>query len=823
MAVSASEVQKAYLAYFGRPADPLGLTYWQNAASVDAMKAGFAGSAEYASLYSGMNSAARVNQVYLNVLGRAAEPAGLTYWAAQLDAGTLTVGNLAWTIINAAQNEDAVTVANRITYATGFTAAVDTTAEIIGYSGDSAAAAARAAVLPVTTSASLATAQAALPTTIETVTAAGSSSSGQTFTLTTATDIVTGTANNDLIIGDWGTTTVNASDQVNGGAGTDVLKVYGALGTLPASVTNVETVTLVNPATMTITDTTLGLGSSVTRLSVEQVAGAGTVTTTSRSGLTLDLATLNNGTAVGVTWAANASDTSQTLELSGLAGATSAVASAVTVTGAATTTMNVNTDTAASKVTILTAPATTTTMNIAAAANLTVGTAGAADGLVGASIKTLNISGAGKVTVQGTSTDLAATLTVDGSTNTGGVLYTDEAAGSTLTFKGGSGNDAVTFAAGNLTSADVLTGGTGTDTLAINDIALTTAGNLAAVNAASGFEILGLGTTGAELDMSLLTNGITNVAIGSGNISATTTNSLAASTYTIDNSLGNTGTVSIGNKVGELATTVTLDYGTATAAKTLAALTVNGATSVSLVSTGTGSGGSNIITDLNNMDNSVITVTGAKDLTVTNALDGTGTGSKLDGTNFTGKLNITGSGLADILIGGSGNDTFNGGAGLDTITAGAGADTITVNVASQADVNTLGAGADTIKFSGTSTTMMTTSTGTSAIVSITDFAAGTDKIGLVNSTGAFTSVTLATQTIATAADLTAVWSGISAVAASATSGAASAVLVTVSAGAAAGSYLYVNDTTGAVSNTADMLVKVTGLTGTLAATDFVFA
>ena len=157
MAVSASEVQKAYLAYFGRPADPLGLTYWQNAASVDAVKAGFAGSAEYASLYSGMNSAARVNQVYLNVLGRAAEPAGLTYWAAKLDAGTLTVADLAWTIINAAQNEDAVTVANRMTYAADFTAKVNTTEEIIGYSGDAAAASARAAVLPVTTNASLVT------------------------------------------------------------------------------------------------------------------------------------------------------------------------------------------------------------------------------------------------------------------------------------------------------------------------------------------------------------------------------------------------------------------------------------------------------------------------------------------------------------------------------------------------------------------------------------------------------------------------------------------------------------------------------------------
>lgn len=652
---------------------------------------------------------------------------------------------------------------------------------------------------------------------LNTVTSPGVST-GQTFTLTSSTDNITGTTGNDTIIGDWtATATINGSDQIAGGDGTDTFKAYGALGTLPASMTGIENVILVNPGTLSITDTTVGL-SGIKKLSIEQAGvAASTITTTSNSGLTLDLATLNNGSSSAVTWAANATDTSQTLELSGYAGATGATATAMTITGAATTTMNINTDTAANAITTLTLPTTATTVNITAATNLSVTTS-----LAATAAKTVNVSGAGKVTIAGS--DFASAVTVDGTNNTGGVLYTAEAAGSTLTFKGGSGNDKVTFAATTLTTADVLTGGTGTDTLAINDTALTTSANLVAVNAATGFETLGLNTTGASLDMSLLTNGITNVAIGAGNISATTTNSLATSTYTIDNSASNTGTVSIGNKVGELSTAVTVDYGTATSAQTLAALTINGATNVSLVSTGTGSGGSNIITTLTNMDNSVITVTGSKDLTITNALAGTGTGSKVDATNFTGKLNVTGSGLADIIIGGSKADTINGGAGLDTITAGAGDDVITVNTASQADTMTLGDGADTVKFTGTSATMFTTSTGTSAIASITDFVCGTDKIGLVDTGTAFTGVTLTTQTIASAADLSAVWSGITAVGASTDNGNANAVLVTVSAGAAAGTYLYVNDTAGAaVSNSADLLVKMTGISGTLAATDFVFA
>jgi len=650
-------------------------------------------------------------------------------------------------------------------------------------------------------------------------------SAGQTFVLTTTTDTISGTSGNDTIIGDWsGTATVNASDQINGGGGVDVLKVFGTPGSLPAVLSSVETIQLVNPGTLTTAAAQAvisGLPSGVNRLSIDQAStsgGATTLTTTATSGLTLDLATLS-GADVGnaVTWAANATDTTHTLELSGYNGAAGAPARAFTITGAVNTTLNINTDTAANAITTLTGPATTTTLNIAAATDLNVSTS-----LVAGAVTKANISGAGKVTIAGS--DFAATVTVDGSTNKGGVLYTAETGGSTLTFKGGSGNDKVTFAAATLTTADVLTGGDGTDTLAINDTALTTSGNLTAVNAQTGFETLGLNTTGASLDMSLLTNGIKNVAIGAGNISATVSNSLATSTYTIDNSASNTGTVSIGNKVGELSTAITLDYGTATTAQTVAAVTLNGASTVGLVSTGTGTGGSNTITTLTNMDNSVINVTGSKDLTITNAIAGTGTGSKVDATSFTGKFTVTGSGQADIIIGGTNNDTINAGAGKDTVTAGTGDDTVTVNTAAQQDSISTGTGADKASFSGTSATMFTTSGTTTDIVKITDFTAGTDKIALIDTAGAFTGTTLTTQTIASAADLAAVWSGITAVGVSTDNGNLNAVLVTVSAGAAAGSYLYVNDTAGAaVLATADMLINLTGISGTFAATDIVYA
>ncbi len=164
------EVQKTYLAFFGRPADPVGLNFWLTQ-TVPVMNAGFAASAEYATLYSGLSDVQRVSQVYTNLLGRAPDAGGLLYWAGELTAGRQTVATLVTSMQTFALGIDITTIANRVTYATAFTAAVDTVDEIVGYTGTAASNAARAAVLLVTdTAASLTTAQAALNTTVATIT-----------------------------------------------------------------------------------------------------------------------------------------------------------------------------------------------------------------------------------------------------------------------------------------------------------------------------------------------------------------------------------------------------------------------------------------------------------------------------------------------------------------------------------------------------------------------------------------------------------------------------------------------------------------------------
>ena len=199
---------------------------------------------------------------------------------------------------------------------------------------------------------------------------------------------------------------------------------------------------------------------------------------------------------------------------------------------------------------------------------------------------------------------------------------------------------------------------------------------------------------------------------------------------------------------------------------------------------------------------------------------------KIDASAFTGILSVTGTGFADIILGGTKADVLNGGAGKDTISGGAGDDVITVNTAAQADQITLGDGKDVVKFSGANlAATLATSAGTTDVVRITDFVAGTDKIGLVDagwSVHVDRSLERPDDCFGCQPDCCLCW--YHGDLQHPRAALRQAVLSSrVTAGASAGTYLYVNDATAGVSNANDLLVNITGLTGTLAATDFVFA
>jgi Domain of unknown function (DUF4214)/RTX calcium-binding nonapeptide repeat (4 copies) len=777
MAASAyyTQVQNLYVAYFGRPADKLGLEYYANLLDASkgnqtAMLHDFAASAESAALYNQTTTSGKIAAMYQTLFGHAADIDGLAYWVNQVQTGKVIMSEVAATLAFSAQTADAAIVAAKLTAAAAFTAKITTVDQLLAYENN--ASVGRTWLATVTSAATATTAAATIDSTLAGAVSGGSVTPGLSFTLTTAIDTITGTTGNDTIV--TSDATMSSADQINGGAGTDTLKVFAAAaGTVTlGQLSNVETVFVSSGAS----DINVAAIAGVTGLVIDSATAARNYTVANQS-ITLQ----NDKTVQGGVLKFGATDTAANVTVS-----TIGTAAAGVITSGA---VDVNVGTLVS------------TLNLTAT--------GAADYVTltntAAGLKTLNVSGDKAVTV---TTALAAIKTVNASTNTGGLTYDANtlSADNTLTFTGGSGNDKVIFKAATLLNtvgvADVLDGGAGTDTIVIND----TAPVYAAINAAKNFEVVGLNTTGATVDVAQITNGINKFAVGSFGTTAATlaetfNNSLSTTTYAIDNTVGNLGTVAINNKVGESAVTIALDNQSG-AAQTASTLTLVGATTVNLSSTGS-TGSSNVITTLTNVENSNIVVTGDKALTITNALVGAVTGSKVDASGFTAALTVKGSGVSDIIIGGSGADKIVSGVGADVLTGGAGADKFIYN--------------------GTVAAVFTDSLGTTAAMDkITDFVAGTDKIALVNTGVAVTSVVLTSVAVATAADVATLLTAIGTSVAATVGGAEQVGVVTVAAGAMAGTYLLINDLTNAAANT-DTLINITGVSGTLTTADFVFA
>ncbi|HEY8026948.1 MAG TPA: DUF4214 domain-containing protein [Burkholderiaceae bacterium] len=173
----ANAVQELYVAYFGRPADPMGLTNFENAllaagaptdlqglnaayatnAGVRALIDSFGTSAEAKKLYGSGDTNAFVANVFQNVIGRAPLASGQSFWVDAITSGKLTQGDAALSIMAGALTNttgqgliDAHLINNRLAVAAYFTSQVASTGTIAAYSGTSAAAAARSMLANVT-------------------------------------------------------------------------------------------------------------------------------------------------------------------------------------------------------------------------------------------------------------------------------------------------------------------------------------------------------------------------------------------------------------------------------------------------------------------------------------------------------------------------------------------------------------------------------------------------------------------------------------------------------------------------------------------------
>ena len=140
----ADSMFKAYLAYFGRPADPAGLQFWidkinLSGSTVADMVQNFGDSDEYVSLYGTVNSSTVINSLYQHLFNRDAETGAVPFWSKQLEDGHFTLSNIAFTLVNSAQGSDATIVAEKVIAATAFVTAMDTQREWDLYSNNTSA------------------------------------------------------------------------------------------------------------------------------------------------------------------------------------------------------------------------------------------------------------------------------------------------------------------------------------------------------------------------------------------------------------------------------------------------------------------------------------------------------------------------------------------------------------------------------------------------------------------------------------------------------------------------------------------------------------
>lgn len=651
---------------------------------------------------------------------------------------------------------------------------------------------------------------------------------GQTFTLTTNIDNITGTSGDDIILAD--AASASAADQVAGGAGTDTYKLYdGAGATDIATISGVEVFDLINFTTTT--DFTAH--TALTTLKLDNATTGQTFT----AGAAVNFELKGMADAEAVTLASTATDTIHNITVTDM-GTIAGAGVTVNADGAGVTTINLTTSGTVAAGTdsdiILLSTGSETTVNVVGSGDLALTTAPSVV-TVDASSATANLT-----LVTGATTTATSIKTGSGNdtvTATAAVNYTIDL---------GAGNDVLTTAdaVGELTTLDSIKGGEGTDTLAIASAEAENLDDGDAADAAvlakvTGFEQLRI-TDALAGNIALNNLGynylqVTTALAADRTISGVTTGftfesrlDAAATNDYIITMTGATGASTPNDTINiklnaELATNdamraisfdlaginivniSALDRDTTTNPDTDA----NGEEGYTVDLAGNTAANSANITTVN--------VTGAQKVAYTVNAATTGlatydasaaTGEQdFTGTAFAGTQGVTiktgsktdtiiGTGLADVIDGGAGNDSITGGVGADVMTGGAGVDTFT--------------------FANTATGLPSAT----AFDTITDFTKGTD---IIDGPAALTISQSATATVGVAAInaegiasfnvaddtlaemLIAVAAGVEV--ATATTAADIAIFQLGS-----DSYVFITDATAGLSAT-DVLIKLTGVTG----------
>lgn len=848
MALTADQVQKFYIGYYARPADPVGLAYWETQDEAAALK-GFSESSEFTSQYQGLSAAQQVTKVYNNLLGRAPDTAGLLYWAGELTAGRESIGSLVLSMIKNALGKDVTTIEDRVTYSTAFTAALDTAEEINAYSGQTAAQAARDALLKVVATAvgdhtALDAEVKNIDATIATIVAGGGGAPGQNFTLTVNADTATAHIFDAPIFTSTQTgnqiQTLTSVDKLTGTAATDdaLNAILNATEvTTKPTMSGVEKVNLtaiaasIFDAANSTGITEIGSIDSNSNLTVRNLAAGATVVVknTAAGGATGASTQVQFANAA----AAGTSDVA-TIKVDGVGrGATAGNTQILNVRGETAgsfETLNIESTGGASRFANIGSDA-TVAVNVAPVAATSL-------------VNTINVTGTANLRVDNA---LLNVTTVDANAFEGNLRVALDAT-KNVTVTGGKGADYFDFVAG-LSNLDTVNGGDGRDTIAV-----TTNAGLGDGNKVTNVEILRNdgAANGTIFDLAKVAS-FDAVVHNSGN-TATYNNFVKAGAADAAKGLTilGVGNVTVGvkdaNALGSNSDVLYVNVGTAQNALGFAAGTVTTA-AIEKIVVDVKDAGANTATagaqPFVNADAAIGTVEfkgGSLGVAFNaGAIGGSGVGlTKIDGSAFIGDLTTSGNAFSQLILGGSGNDVLSTGGRAafalgtvaDTLTGGLGGDTFdfvaaTDGVLTAANITAVDAPA------------AVAATNRGEIVTITDLNLGganagtrVDTINFTGAAGTLGAVAAGGFAIVNGGAATAL-TGLDLGDALNTAIANAGILGSAAAVAKAGLFTWAGDTYLIATNNAtaanafgavageDIIIKVTGVTGTLDVSDFV--
>lgn len=521
---------------------------------------------------------------------------------------------------------------------------------------------------------------------------------GQTFTLTTGVDVMTGSSTgNNVFNGVVDTAaaggTLTPGDTLNGGGGLN--NTANFVITTPA--TWAAGATLTGIQTINFRDVT-GLGDTINTSNI-----TGATAFNSIGGTAATLLTLSN------------------IQANATLGMKSSVENlaATFVDGTFTTggTLSLDLDAAGTKVNGVVTRPTITAGHVATAGtatDLTLAINAANSNYVtftdGANklgtYQTLTVTGQGSVNVNPAGTEFNSLTTVDASKNNGGLTVNLGANAKDMTITGGAGNDSFDLTGGTFDGNDTVNGGAGTDTLSItlaNAIAFTKAANV------TNIETLGLklgGALAADATVNADYFGNTNVIITDALDGATNTLSLsnlvndATVTFGASSAVSTaTVVVDVKGAVAGLSDSVTLAFGKGVDYTTNAVtVKTNGVETVNIATATTAGAGAQLsklddggLTTLNISGSDGIkigTITGTSVTTIDASgvvKDSTGTvgGVTLSMLANTAAVTYTGGQGVDTYSASNKGDTITGGQGADIITLGTGNDKLVYNAANE--------------------------------------------------------------------------------------------------------------------------------------------